>query len=349
LLAVAAAALSAAGMRNAALVRARAERRLTSAEPLNNAPPLIAFTTVVLGGFRGMLVDLLWLRVSSLQDEGRYFELVQLADWIGKLEPRCTDIWAFHAWNLAYNVSVVISDPEDRWRWVKTGIDLLRDEGLQYNPGDPVLYTELGWLFLHKVGSPSDACGPYYRRQWAVEMTSLFGGGYPDYPRLAPADSEARRRCLAYGLVPEAMKGLDALYGPLDWRTPEAHAIYWAWRGRQQMHGNRSLRCDRMIVQGLGETVLNGGLDFQPERDVYRTSPRLDLFPKVRHAYEDALRQYGPDAFGEAYEFFLRRAARVFWRAGAADQAREAFDACRGRFPATTNEVRGFEAFVQQP
>ena len=37
-------------------------------------PPMVAFTTVALGGFRGILADLLWLRAGALQEDGKYFE-----------------------------------------------------------------------------------------------------------------------------------------------------------------------------------------------------------------------------------------------------------------------------------
>lgn len=87
----------------------------------------MAFTTVALGGFRGIIADMLWMRASELQNEGKFFELAQLADWITKLEPRFPTVWAFHAWNMAYNISVLFPDPEDRWRWVQQGIRLLRD------------------------------------------------------------------------------------------------------------------------------------------------------------------------------------------------------------------------------
>ena len=43
---------------------------------------------MALGGFRGLLADILWIRAISLQEQGKYFELVQLADWIQKLQPK---------------------------------------------------------------------------------------------------------------------------------------------------------------------------------------------------------------------------------------------------------------------
>ena len=90
-----------AGEWNKHLLEERQMHHLTSVNPLENAPPLLAITTVALGGFRGLIADTLWLRVSHLQKKGRYFEVVQLSDWITKLEPKATEIWAFHSWNMA--------------------------------------------------------------------------------------------------------------------------------------------------------------------------------------------------------------------------------------------------------
>src|SRR5215470_19457289 len=109
---------------------------LTRAQPLENAPPVLAFTTVALGGFRGLISNALWIRASDLQDEDKFFEMAQLADWITKLEPHYVQVWLVQAWNMAYNISVKFKDFPDRWRWVERGLNLLRDEGLHYNPNE---------------------------------------------------------------------------------------------------------------------------------------------------------------------------------------------------------------------
>src|SRR5882724_4372972 len=83
-------------------------------EPLKGAPPMLALTTVALGGFRGLISNALWIRMSDLQDDGKYFEMVQLADWITKLEPSFSQVWANQAWNMAYNISVKFKDAPDR-------------------------------------------------------------------------------------------------------------------------------------------------------------------------------------------------------------------------------------------
>jgi hypothetical protein len=185
LLLVMAAGFTLSGRMHATLLEQRRAYHLTQADPLENSPPLVAFTTVALGGFRGVLTDMLWLRITRLQEEGRYFEIVQLADWITKLEPQFASVWGFHAWNMAYNISVLVYNPADRWRWVRHGIELLRDEGLHYNPGSAKLYWELGWLYQHKLGANFDDAHLYYKRAWAKEMTGVLGGAGPDYQRLA--------------------------------------------------------------------------------------------------------------------------------------------------------------------
>src|SRR5215813_902570 len=60
---------------------------LTRVQPLENAPPVLAFTTVALGGFRGLISNALWIRANDLQEEDKFFEMAQLAEWITALEP----------------------------------------------------------------------------------------------------------------------------------------------------------------------------------------------------------------------------------------------------------------------
>src|SRR5512137_1105818 len=111
------------------LNRDRAQLGLTRLAPLENAPPVLVFTTVALGGFRGLISNALWMRATELQEADKFFEMVQLADWITKLEPHFVQVWLVQAWNMAYNISIKFKDYPDRWRWVQRGIALLRDDG----------------------------------------------------------------------------------------------------------------------------------------------------------------------------------------------------------------------------
>ena len=336
-----------AGTQNEPMVRSRELYHLDSTAPLNNAPPVVAFTTVVLGGFRGILTDVLWLRASYLQEEGKYFELLQLSDWITTLEPRCTEIWAFHAWNMAYNVSVMMSEPEDRWRWVKNGIVLLRDEGLSYNPGDPDLYCELGWLFQNKIGGRTDRAHLYYKQKWAVEMNDLLGGPTPDYARLAADPAAAARLTKDYKLDPAVMKQVDAAYGPLDWRLPDTHALYWAWRGNQCANAKTSLPCDRMIYQSMVSTFMHGRLLLRSGESPSETFPYPEILPNVMKAFDHALARHPDASIRSAYVLFLQNAVYVLHVVGQEEEARRVFEMAKTRFP--TDEIPAYESLIAAP
>src|SRR5437660_12606352 len=177
------------------LHRDREALGLTRVQPLENAPPVLAFTTVALGGFRGLISNALWIRASDLQDEDKFFEMAQLADWITKLEPHFVHVWLVQAWNMAYNISVKFTDFGDRWRWVKRGVELLRDDGLRYNPNETLIYRELAWFFQHKMGQNLDDANVYYKQEWANEMAAVFAKKTPDLDELIhPPNDDARRR-----------------------------------------------------------------------------------------------------------------------------------------------------------
>ena len=169
-----------------------------------------------LGGFRGIIAEVVWFRADRLQDEGRYSEMAQLATILTSLEPHTPEVWAYAAWNLAYNISVMMPTAEDRWRWVEAGLKLLRDDGLRLNPASPELHREIAWLFLSKIGGTIDEASPIYRERWKREVESAAG----DWTKLKMETS-----LVTY---------VDQEYGHQDWTGPKASALYWAHHGLAQ-------------------------------------------------------------------------------------------------------------------
>ncbi len=168
-----------------------AAERLRFTGQIKNAPPVVVFTTVALGSFRGLVADMLWFRAGALQEKGNYFEMVQLARWITDLQPTFSGATAYLAWNMAYNISVTCSSFADRWRWVNEGIKLIRDQALEYNPEDPVLYKELAWIFQHKLGNIMDDANLYYKNQLAIQLMAIVGGS-PDWKAMAAAPADVK-------------------------------------------------------------------------------------------------------------------------------------------------------------
>jgi hypothetical protein len=272
----------------------RADLGLTRLTPLENAPPVLAFTSVALGGFRGLIANALWMRANDLQNEDKYFEMVQLADWITKLEPHFVDVWRVQAWNMAYNISVKFKDPEDRWHWVERGIQLLRDQSIPLNPRETLLYRDLSWLYQHKIGANLDDAHMLYKLRLAQEMQPVLGG-HPDFDALLnpkTAEDKARLRELVevYKMDPRIIKKVDDDYGPLDWRLPDAHAIYWAEVGRERAKPSDQETLRRSIYQTMQQACIRGGTLGRSVTNVtarnFMLWPNLDLVPKVNAAYE---------------------------------------------------------------
>ncbi len=174
---LAAALLIAAGMQLDFINSQREDMNLIIDKP-ENVPPSLAFTTVATGAFRGLVVDVLWMRADKLKEQGQFFDAKQLAEWITTLQPRFASVWEFHAWNMAYNISVAIpaTQPDQRWRWVKNGYELLRDKAIDKQKLKNItLYRELARIFQHKIGAVSDDAHKYYKLQLASAMEPLLG------------------------------------------------------------------------------------------------------------------------------------------------------------------------------
>jgi hypothetical protein len=137
-------------------------------------PPEVALG-IALGAFRGIFVNFLWMRANDLKQAAKYYELNQLAEAITRLQPRFPRVWVFHAWNLAYNISVGTNTRTERWYWVNAGIALLRDRAIPANPNDLLLHKELAWIFLHKIQGVTDDSNRYYKMKVAEEWHSLLG------------------------------------------------------------------------------------------------------------------------------------------------------------------------------
>jgi hypothetical protein len=94
---------------------------------------------IAMGAFRGILVNWLWIRANDAKEAGRFHEANDLSKAITSLQPRFPRVWVFHAWNMAYNISVSTQTPTERWEWVNSGIRLLRDRGIPANPNEMLL------------------------------------------------------------------------------------------------------------------------------------------------------------------------------------------------------------------
>lgn len=152
----------------------RKEHHLILPDLPESVRPSMLLTPLLAVG-RAPLVDYLWLRATKLKDEGRFFDAYQLSQMICELQPRFASVWAFQAWNMSYNISVTLRSPEERWRWVRNGYELLRDKAIPLNPNNTQLYRELAWILYHKVGDYMDEWHYYYKLQFALQTEDILG------------------------------------------------------------------------------------------------------------------------------------------------------------------------------
>jgi hypothetical protein len=286
----------------------------------SDVPPAITFVMVGLGGFRGVVSEVLWFRANRLQEAGRYFELVQLADWLTMLDPHASEAWVYNAWNLAYNVSVMMGRPEDRLRWVLNGITLLRDEGLRFNPRDARLYRELAWFYQNKVGDVLDSAHLTYKVALARQLAPCVSTNGTIH-----VTPENRERLSALRLDADRMVALEQRFGPLDWRLANSHAIYWAAQGLEFATGHERLMSRRAVYQPLILSVANGRLTGDIEAQQWQTSPNLDLALPTAEFLMDTYRDHPSTTMKMVARGFLSHAIHDLHRNGRDNEARQLF------------------------
>jgi hypothetical protein len=402
--------------RNQLVYTSRAESSMTREEALG----------IAAGAFRGMFVNFLWLRAQDLKQDGKYWEAVDLARTITRLQPRYPRVWAFHAWNLSYNISVTTQTPEERWQWVQAGVRLLRDEAIPANPNDMLLHKELAWIFLHKMQMRMDDANNKYKewfaREWTIvvgpppdtvltspdrnaniaaceqrlqniidapetmdDMREHFTEAYAlaqrikaetnidvttekgrielltareEYrsahrreemlkvtlqmenfsPKLrAMLDDESlwtsgawdrllghlRKRTIVdtYKMEPDRMLRYTHKYGPMDWRHPASHAVYWAARGVEQglnrvQEQNSAdfdfINTDRMVLHAVQELFRTGLVEYDILLPQYMMQlPSIDFIEsydsieqELAEREEKQMASKGVDMKARAYRFY---------------------------------------------
>ncbi len=431
------------GMLNPRITASAGEHQLTfTTEASEGLPPEVA-VAVAMGAFRGIAVDYLWIRANRLKQDGKYYEAIQLSDWITKLQPRFPKVWIFHAWNMAYNISVATNTDKERWQWVEAGIRLLRESGIRMNPNDMDLHRELAWIFLHKIGGNTDNVNRYYKQQMAKRWHIILGqppegqearvrwleaiadaeDTLPEVYLIAPEaeriysyltedlqvqpgmpllelverldssmyryasqtlglferieqdrrqavellkldpdvvgeetvatlkamrtdpdladDWEAllnhlRKRILVdeYNMEPLRMARYTRKYGPIDWRNPGAHALYWGQRGveqgltREASDDFDQVNSDRIVLQSIQEMRRHGDVDYNVLTGEYILLPNLEFLASYEGVLlelmeRDRTRKNAYNLYRAGYFNNLRDAIRSYVAFGDREKAQQ--------------------------
>lgn len=438
---------------------------------------------IAMGAFRGLLVNYLWMRANDMKQDGKFYDAIELSKTITRLQPRFPRVWVFHAWNLAYNISVSTQTKRERWQWVNAGIRLLRDQGIPANPNDMLLHKELAWIYLHKIGGVTDDANPFYKRSVAEEWTIVLGmppkRSRDDRDRdkavakwtnwlktyTAAADTKealaaknpvaielaaelekrsgltfendeqrknfltrivftqlleessfraifeqntkigpktqalrellkdpkytsawsdllahVRKRTLIddYHMDPATMIRFTEKYGPIDWRNPAAHSLYWSAKGveealtRVEYRNNKDfdfINTDRVVAQSIQELFRTGDMYFDMfafstgRFAQYQLAPdpafvqtyKIVIDEQRTRSWADQVDARGVTPLSGGYENFLRDAITYFYARGEMKDAEKWYTELRtyggknlGKFGVQTDVDLPLDQFVEK-
>ena len=119
------------------------ERKLVTA-------PAGEFLGQFLFGFKDIVVDLMWIRIDYYWDHQQQEKMFPLYRMITKLDPRFLDAWILWGWNIGYNLSAAVKDPEIKEKCYWADINILK-EGIKFNQDKYDLFFECGWVYYHKL------------------------------------------------------------------------------------------------------------------------------------------------------------------------------------------------------
>lgn len=105
----------------------------------------------MLGGFRNVAANMLWLQSDKYWHQGGrgWWKMLPLLRTITQLDPHFVAAWDTLSWHCAWNLHSEASEA-DKPKWIQAGVDVLR-EGIKNNPDKYDLYSSLAWLYHERV------------------------------------------------------------------------------------------------------------------------------------------------------------------------------------------------------
>jgi len=155
-----------------------------------------------------------------------------------------------------------------------------------------------------------------------------------------------------YHMDPAFMLECMNRFGPIDWRHPSAHSVYWTALGTlraEQWAQNKEridfINANRATIHALQNLAHNGKISFRPEvpglgemgKESINHTPDIRMIPAYATAWEETMQKIDAGEFGEkhkgqtdtyanGHENFLQAATYLYYFSGRQDLARKYFD-----------------------
>ena len=222
-----------------------------------------------LGGLRGFFAIYLWIEAEDQKNLRIHDDLLDTYHRIASLQPDYPATWSFHAWNLAYNLSVQWSTPERRYEWVRHGIEFLA-EGIRRNPTNVELLEKMGQIYYWKIGNNNN----YDDRAYFSEQVVKDDGASPLL--LAYQWYDRARRIQDEAGVPHPMFARKILHGQA------CHAMH--------AYAKEVTREALLHLRAAAEMAVAGPTDATPEAQAEHSQAVAEAFQAGRTTLDKALR-----------------------------------------------------------
>ncbi len=150
-----------------------------------------------------------------------------------------------------------------------------------------------------------------------------------------------------YNMDPRRMQRYTAKFGPLDWRHPASHSVYWSHLGVENGLRRKGttrfewLNTDRITIHSLQELFRSGTVFYDVLSDTHFTMISTQFAEEYGKMMKEAALRGGDSQdtsnrlftlYSEGYHNFLREVIRLMYNLGRLDEANTYFnEMCEGR------------------
>lgn len=128
-----------------------AEKHKLAQKSLGNVNPVSGTAQLVFVGMRGVAVTFLWYEAIELKKKQRWFEIRPVLESITLLQPNFVEPWTFQSWNMAYNIAAEWESVDDKYYWIRQGIDFMK-RAVQANNDKMDMEWYVAWLYHNRFG-----------------------------------------------------------------------------------------------------------------------------------------------------------------------------------------------------
>jgi hypothetical protein len=250
----------------------------------------------------------------------------------------------------------------------------LKPLGARYEFAVDKRFLDLYGQWLARKNSPyAKALNIRASSEGAAALVGIFDSTFGEEKNREVGDKLVaflRKRVLldSYNMDPQLMYEFTRDTGPLDWRHPAAHALYWARRGmlfgedrmlRDELEAFKVINNDRQEIQAMQALARSGLVSYDPfsgDNVTRLNDPRwilvLDRYFEKLYEKHYETRGAGADTFTNLHENFMRQAVRELYRLGDIEGAQKILTRLdtlygTGSFNPNTQYQKPLEDFVR--